>query len=81
MTEATAKTLLDFVRRTLLTDPHHPLTTASRLRSEGLIDSLGVALLAAFIEERFGTRFDDVEIRAGRLETVDAISAEIARRR
>jgi len=70
-----------FVREELLVDPAVLLTPETRLLSEGLIDSLGAVQLAAFIEETFGVRFDDSEIRGGELETIAAILLVVDGRR
>ncbi|HLK12264.1 MAG TPA: phosphopantetheine-binding protein [Candidatus Binatia bacterium] len=72
--------LVEFVRGNLLTDPNLPLGPGTRLLSEGLIDSLGVTALAAFVEERFGVRLDDTEIRGGENETLEEILSLIDRR-
>lgn len=71
--------LLDFIRRDLLAGRSVDVTLDTPLLSERLIDSMGVTLLAAFVEEEFGVPFDGTELRAGRLETVRALLAAIAR--
>jgi acyl carrier protein len=38
--------------------------------TEGLLDSMGIVLLATFIEEQFHVPFDGTELRVGRCETV-----------
>lgn len=54
-------------------DDHTPLV------SGGVIDSMGLVLLAAFVEERFGARVDDADIRAGALETIADVLALVDR--
>ena len=44
------------------------------LLAERIVDSMGVTLLAAFIEEEYGVPFDGTELRQGRLETVRALA-------
>ena len=80
MPDDDAITLLEFVRLNL-SAADAAITPTTRLLSEGLVDSMGITLLAAFIEERFGVRFDDTEIRAGGLETIADIARVIAGRR
>lgn len=73
--------LLQFIRHELLADPDTEISPSTPLISKGLVDSLGVARLAAFIEDRFGIRFDDVEIRVGVAESVNDILALVRTRR
>ncbi len=70
-----------FVRDELLVDGSATVGPRTRLLSEGLVDSLGAVRLAAFIEEKFGVRFEDSELRAGELETIDDILHAIDARR
>jgi len=80
MEDARAQMLLDFVRRNFAADGGAEATLDTPLLTERLIDSMGITLLAAFIEEQFDVAFDGTELRKGRLETVRAIAAEIDRR-
>lgn len=73
--------LLHFIHAELLADPSTEISPSTPLISKGLVDSLGVARLAAFIEDRFGIRFDDVEIRVGVAENVNDILALVRKRR
>lgn len=73
--------LLQFIRDQLLPDPTMKISPTTRLISEGVLDSLSVVRLAAFIEERFGIRFDDVEIRADSAESVADILTRVRARR
>ncbi|MDX2169665.1 MAG: acyl carrier protein [Deltaproteobacteria bacterium] len=70
MTDARAAALLDFVQRNFAADDRPPPTLDSPLLSEQWIDSMGLTLLATFIEEEFDVPFDGSELRAGRLESV-----------
>jgi acyl carrier protein len=70
-----------FVREEILADATAPLTPHTLLLSDGLIDSLGAVRLAAFVEETFGVRFDDSEIRGGELETIAGILEVVDQRR
>lgn len=81
MADDRARVLLDFVQTRLLLDDGRPLDADTRLLSERVVDSMGVVLLAAFVEERFGVRVDDVDLREGQLETINGILQLIDRRR
>ena len=81
MADARVAVLERFIREELLPEPTMPLAPDTRLLSEGLIDSLGAVRLAAFVEETFGVRFDDNELRAGDLETIAGILAVVDSRR
>jgi acyl carrier protein len=81
MADPRAALLERFIRDDLLVDRAVTLGPQSRLLSEGLIDSLGAVRLAAFIEERFEVRFEDSELRAGELETIDDILRAVDARR
>ena len=72
-TDSRALTLLDFVRRNLLLEDADEITIDTPLLSEQLIDSIGIAMLAAFIEEQFDVPFDGTELRKGRVESIRAI--------
>jgi acyl carrier protein len=65
-----ATLLLDFVRHNFAGDDRESVTLDTPLISQGLIDSMGLTLLAAFVEEQFGVPFDGTELRAGRCETI-----------
>jgi len=81
MHDADAAALLRFIHDELLAEPSAEISATTPLISRGLVDSLGVARLAAFIEDRFGIRFDDVEIRAGVAENVNDILDLVRKRR
>ncbi len=81
MADPRAAALERFIREELLLDPMVQLTRDTRLLSDGLIDSLGAVRLAAFVEETFGVRFDDSEIRGGELETIADILSVVDDRR
>jgi acyl carrier protein len=82
MDERLAADLLDFVRRNFVGEGRAaPPSLDTPLLSEQLLDSMGVALLATFIEERCDVPFDGSELRVGRLESVREIAELIARRR
>lgn len=55
------------------------LTEDYDLVAGGVIDSLGLLKLIAWIEERFGLPVDDVELDPESFRTIDAIDAFITR--
>lgn len=79
MTDDRAHLIERYIRSHLLVDRDKALGPDTPLISEGLVDSMGLVLLAAFVEERFGVRIDDADLRAGALETIDDILALVDR--
>ena len=63
------------MREQLPSEQRDRVTAATALLTERFLDSMGIVLLAAFVEERFGIRLDDAELRPGRLESVAGIVA------
>lgn len=55
------------------------LTTDYDLVATGVIDSLGLLKLIAWLEERFELPIDDIELDPDSFRTIDAIDAFIAR--
>jgi acyl carrier protein len=70
-----------FIRGKLLAKRDRALTPDTALVKEGLIDSMGQVILAAFVEERFGVTVDDADVRAGALDSIREILAFVDRRR
>jgi acyl carrier protein len=46
-----------------------------------LLDSLAIEQLVAFLEERYGIRFEDQEVVAENFASVDAVTALVAAKR
>jgi acyl carrier protein len=78
--DARAAALLEFVRRNFAAERPQEVTLDTPLLSEQLVDSVGLTLLAAFVEESFDLPFDGTELRAGRLESIRDIVALLDRR-
>jgi acyl carrier protein len=75
-----SQTVKQFVLSEFLPDvPDGDLPTDYDLVTGGVIDSLGLLKLIAWIEERFGLPVDDVELDPESFRTIDAIDAFIAR--
>ena len=81
MNDPRAAVLEDYIRTHLLVDQGRAIAVDTPLISDGLVDSMGLVLFVTFVEERFGVRIDDAEMRAGRLETIAEILALIDQRR
>jgi acyl carrier protein len=58
-----------------------PIGPDEDLLARGVIDSLGVTQLVAFLEERYGIRVTDEELKPSNFRTLARIEAFIARRR
>jgi acyl carrier protein len=68
--DARTQALLEFIDRNFATESTPQVTVDTPLLSAGIVDSMGITLLAAFVEERFDIAFDGTELRKGRMETV-----------
>ena len=79
MEDAHERILLEFVRQNFRTDATGEIGVDTPLVGTQVLDSMGITLLAAFIEERFDVPFDGTNLRKGRLETVRGIAAWIRR--
>ena len=65
--------LLTFVQRDLLQGRAIAIETDTYLFDEGLVDSLSILKLIAFVELQIGRQLDDREIVMEHFRTVDAI--------
>ncbi len=67
-----------FIKTELVTDHlYSDLQDNDPLLTTGIIDSLGIVKILAFIQEQFGVNVDDREIVPENFETVQAISSLI----
>ena len=57
-----------------------PLSNATSLLDTGVLDSLSLMRLVAFVEERFGVVVDDVDLVPEHFDSVDAICAYLRSR-
>ena len=73
MPDERADILMEFVRSSVLDDAAFEFRTDSRLLADGVLDSMGLVMLAAFVEERFGVQVPDASLRDGELETIGDI--------
>ena len=70
-----------FIRQELRYDEagDEGLTDETPLLENGIIDSLGLMELVAFIEEEFGVEIDDADIRVEHFRTVSDIARLVER--
>jgi acyl carrier protein len=80
MADDRARVLSDYICGRLLADRSRTVDIDTKLVGDGMLDSMGIVILAAFIEERFGRRVDDADIRAGELQTIGSILSLLDRR-
>ena len=80
MTDDRGAVLEEYIRSKLLARPAS-LAPDTALRADGLVDSMGMVLLAQFVEQRFGVAVSDGDLRAGELNTIARILAFVDRRR
>lgn len=69
--------LVAFITSELMRNASYPLRDDEPLMTGGLIDSFSLVELALFIEEQFGVHFDDVELTAQNMNTIDQIVGNI----
>lgn len=71
----------EFIRQELRYDEagEEGLTNESPLLESGIIDSLGLMELVAFLEEEFGVEIDDADIRVEHFRTVGDIARLVER--
>jgi acyl carrier protein len=75
-------TLKGFIEENLVRDKSSgPVAFDESLMERGVLDSLGLMNLIAFIEEKTGVRIADDEVMLENFETINAIVATIDRAR
>lgn len=72
--------LAEFVRNELLHGRKVALTGDADLLSAGIVDSLGILRLVAFIEERFGVKVPDEDVVFENFQSISAMAAYVAGR-
>ena len=66
--------LAEFVRNELLHGRKVALTSDADLLSAGIVDSLGILRLVAFIEERFGVKVPDEDVVFENFQSLQAMA-------
>jgi acyl carrier protein len=69
--------LRDYIKAHMIKDTTYPLKDNEPLITGGLVDSFSLVELALFIEENFGVHFDDPELTADNMDTLNQIVANI----
>lgn len=73
-------TLAEFVRNDLLHGRKVTLTSDADLLSAGIVDSLGILRLVAFIEDRFGVRVPDEDVVFENFQSLEAMANYVSAR-
>jgi acyl carrier protein len=69
--------LRDYIKAHMIKDTRYPLKDDEPLITGGLVDSFSLVELAVFIEEHFGAHFDDPELTADNMNTLNQIVSNI----
>ena len=72
--------LAQFVRNELLHGRKVALTDDADLLSAGIVDSLGLLRLVAFLEERFGVKVPDEDVVFENFQSIRAMATYVAQR-
>ena len=72
--------LTEFVRNELLHGRKVALTDDADLLSAGIVDSLGILRLVAFIEERFGVKVPDEDVVFENFQSIRAMADYVSQR-
>jgi acyl carrier protein len=66
--------LIDFIEQEFMRGRGASLKADDELLSSGIIDSLGILRLVAFVEERFGVQMPDEDVVFENFHSVNAIA-------
>jgi acyl carrier protein len=72
--------LADFIRNELLHGRKVVLTEEADLLSAGIVDSLGILRLVAFIEDRFGVKVPDEDVVFENFQSIRAMGTYVSQR-
>lgn len=76
-----SKQIKDFILKSFLfTDDSAALGNDQSLMSTGVLDSTGILELINFVEETFGIKVSDEEMLPENFDSVDAVTAFVARK-
>jgi acyl carrier protein len=75
------KALAEFVRDELLHGRKVVLTNEADLLGAGIVDSLGLLRLVAFMEDRFGVRVPDEDVVFENFQSINAMASYLVQRR
>jgi acyl carrier protein len=69
--------LREYIKTYMIKDTRYPLKDDEPLITGGLVDSFSLVELAVFIEDSFGVHFDDPELTADNMDTLNQIVGNI----
>ena len=69
------------VQEIMVGDQDASLSPDESLIESGIVDSLGILRLVAFIEENFSVVVDDIDVVPENFETINAMNALVERKR
>jgi acyl carrier protein len=72
--------LAEFIRNELLHGRKVALTADADLLSAGIVDSLGILRLVAFIEDRFGVKVPDEDVVFENFQSLQAMGTYVSQR-
>jgi acyl carrier protein len=77
----TTNKVREFIMKNFYVADAAKLTDGTSLLDQGIIDSTGVLELVSFLESEFGLEVGDMEIVPDNLDSIEAISAYVARKK
>ncbi len=77
--DSIVRELKTFITREIMQKPGYRLDDDQPLISGGLLDSLALARLAVFIEDRYGVMIPDLELTETRMDTLNQIAERVRR--
>ena len=80
MTNDISIQLAQFIATEILKQPGRAIAEDETLISSGLVDSFSLVDLALFVEDKFGVRIDDTELKADTFDTLAQLIDLISRR-
>jgi acyl carrier protein len=81
MSDEVINQLAVYIAAQVLHQPNRVLSPDQPLLSSGIIDSLSLVDLAAFVEDTFGVHLDDSELNKETFDTLSQLAALIESRR
>lgn len=80
MTNDISIQLAQFIATEILKQPGRVIAEDETLISSGLVDSFSLVDLALFVEDKFGVRIDDTELKADTFDTLAQLIKMIRQR-
>ena len=75
----TSTLLLDYIKKELLRGRNANLTVDTDLLGAGIVDSLGILQIVAFVDERLGKQIPDEDVTYENFHSVQVLSDYLAR--